>query len=445
MRVTFVMPAVGRKNNQTYVNSWKMEPLALAVLAGLTPMDIEVDFFDDRLEAIPYEHPTDLVAMNVETYTAQRAYQISQQFRRRGVPVILGGYHPTLFPGEAGMEANSILIGEGEDVWAQILKDSQERRLRKVYKSQVRPILNGVKPRRDIFKGKKYLPIALIESARGCKFNCNFCSVTSFFEHTYRPRPIKEIVKEIQDMKVKRIFFVDDNITCDFKRAKELFKALIPLKIQWFSQGSINMAEDVEMLSLMKQSGCLGVLIGFESLNHENLMLMGKQWNTKESYEEAIRKFRDSGIVIYATFVFGYDRDDLDSIKRTLAFAIQQKFFLAAFNHLVPFPGTPLYEEMKQGGRLLSERWWLDPNYKFGDVAFKPKLMTPQELSDGCRKAREEFYSYLSIGKRLDLKSNCSGLGMTLNYLIYNLFSKKESMRRQGLPLGQGLDGDNKK
>ena len=439
------MPGVGRKNNQSYVNSWKMEPLALAVLAGLTPEDVEVDFFDDRLEAIPYDHKTDLVALNVETYTARRAYYISDQFRRRETPVLLGGYHPTLFPDEAIKHSDAILIGEAENVWSQILEDTESRSLQKIYRSDLRPILNGVKPSRDIFRNKRYLPTTLVESARGCSFKCNFCSVTNFFEHTYRPRPIKEIIKEIQNLKTKMIFFVDDNITCDLKRAKELFRALIPLKIQWISQGSINMAEDEELLSLMKKSGCLGVLIGFESLNSKNLMLMGKQWNKKQTYEQAIKKIRDQGIVIYGTFVFGYDYDDLDTIKESLDFAIKQKFFLAAFNHLVPFPGTPLYEDLQREGRLLSERWWLDPDYKFGDVAFKPKLITRQELADGCMQARREFYSYKSILKRIDYKSNCNSSGMLLNYFIYNIFSKKESNKRQGLPLGQGLDFEGRK
>jgi len=436
------MPAVGKKENEPYVNSWKMEPLALAVLAGLTPKDIEIDFFDDRLETIPYDHNTNLVALNVETYTAKRAYQISSQFRKRGVPVILGGYHPTLMPNEAMEFADSIVVGEADHIWSQVIKDAEKNQLQKLYRSIQRPVLNGVKPQRSIFEGKKYLPITLIESGRGCKFNCKFCSISCFFRSTYNQRPVSEVVKEIGLLGKKDIFFVDDNIAADFGKAKEFFKALIPLKINWISQGSINMAKDPEMLSLMRKSGCLGLLVGFESLNTNNLAQMGKEWNrNNNSYEESIKRFHDAGIAVYATFIFGYDSDDPDSFNRTFDFAVKQKFFLAAFNHLVPFPGTPLYEDLKSQKRLLYEKWWLDERYKFGDVAFIPKHMAPEQLSEECFKARVGFYRFNSILKRfLNVNSNCSTFRKLISFFSLNMFSQNEAQKRQGLPLGEGLD-----
>jgi radical SAM superfamily enzyme YgiQ (UPF0313 family) len=157
------MPAVGQKQGEGYVDSWKMEPLSMAVLAGLTPDDIEVNFYDDRLEVIPYNEKTDLVAINVETYTARRSYQIAANFRQRGVPVILGGYHPTLMPEEAAQFADSVLIGEAEDVWREAINDTKSKSVKKFYRSVQRPILNGTKPRRNIFAGKRYIPITLIE------------------------------------------------------------------------------------------------------------------------------------------------------------------------------------------------------------------------------------------------------------------------------------------
>jgi radical SAM superfamily enzyme YgiQ (UPF0313 family) len=441
------MPAVGQKQGEGYVDSWKMEPLSMAVLAGLTPDDIEVNFYDDRLEVIPYNEKTDLVAINVETYTARRSYQIAANFRQRGVPVILGGYHPTLMPEEAAQFADSVLIGEAEDVWREAINDTKSKSVKKFYRSVQRPILNGTKPRRNIFAGKRYIPITLIESGRGCGFSCAFCSVTSFYKHSYNSRPIEEIVKEIELTRKKDIFFVDDNITADFVHAKKLFRALIPLKINWISQGSINMATDEELLALMKKSGCLGLLIGFESLNEENLAQMGKSWNIRSGeYEIALRKFREIGIVIYGTFIFGYDGDTNDSIRKTLDFALNQKLFLAAFNHLVPFPGTPLYGQLESQKRLLTEKWWLDANYKFGDVAFRPKNFTPQGLSDACMKAREDFYKLSSVLRRAtDFQNNCRNLSMAVKYFVYNLFSQREIRNRQGLPLAEGLDSGNVK
>jgi len=436
------MPAVGQKKGEGYIDSWKMEPLAFAVLAGLTPEGVDVNFYDDRLEAVPYDEKTDLVAINVETYTARRAYQIAGYFRERKIPVIFGGYHSALAEEEAVAFSDSILIGEAEDIWPQIIKDAKSKSLKKVYRAIRRPVLNGIMPKRDIFGRKKYIPITLVESGRGCGFGCSFCSISSFYNRTYNYRPSRDVIKEIETLGKKTIFFVDDNIIADFKRAKELFRALIPLKINWISQGSINMAGDEELLMLMRKSGCLGLLVGFESLNDDNLAQMGKTWNKKfGEYELALKKFRETGIVVYATFIFGYDGDDVDSIRRTLEFSLKQKLFLAAFNHLVPFPGTALYSQLKAQGRLLFDKWWLDANYRFGDVAFKPMRMNPQELSEECMKARVNFYSFASVLKRAtDFQSNSRDLSIASKFFIYNEFSKRETKRRQGLPLGEGLD-----
>lgn len=432
------MPSVGKKENEPYVDSWKMEPLALATLAGLTPPDIEIDFFDDRIEAIDYNRETDLVALNVETYTAKRAYEISTRFRQLGKQVVLGGFHPTLVPKEAIEYADAVVIGEVEDIWTRVIEDSQKRKLQKYYKSDTRPVLNGVKPRREIFKHKQYLPISLVESGRGCKFSCNFCSISSFFNQSYVARPIQEIIREIESLNKRFIFLVDDNINVDRERSKEFFKALIPLRITWVSQASINIAEDEELLCLMKKSGCFGLLIGFESLNNNNLKQMGKEWNGGiEHYTKALKRLRGHGIGIYATFVFGYDDDDVDSFSNTLDFAIENKFLLAAFNHLVPFPGTPLYNQLKKEGRLLFDKWWLDSKYRFGDVAFHPKQMSPEELSQGCMEARRKFYRFSSILRRFsDLKANCRNPYIAMQFLSLNFLSQKEVIKRQGLPLG---------
>jgi radical SAM superfamily enzyme YgiQ (UPF0313 family) len=443
VKVTFIMPAVG-KRERDYIDSWKMEPLALATLASFTPESIQVNFFDDRLEDINYEEGGDLIAINVETYTAKRAYDISSEFRKKGRQVVLGGFHPTLMPEEAISYADAVVVGEADEVWSQVLLDARQRKLKGIYRSDKRPLLHNIKPRRDIFRDKKYLPISLVETGRGCSFACNFCSISSFFRHSYIPRPIAEIVAEVASLKRKNIFLVDDNIGADFSRAKELFKALKPLKISWFSQGSINMADDVELLQLMKESGCLGLLIGFESLHKQNLLQMNKGWNKgRDNYREALKRFRDYGLVVYATFIFGYDGDTMNSFNEALEFALEQRFFLAAFNHLVPFPGTPLYDKLKNENRLLYDAWWLESNYHFGDVAFYPNQMKPEELSNACMKAREKFYSLASVITRFfDFKSNCGNIYNAFQFLSLNLFSKQEIKKRQGLPLGERLNNE---
>lgn len=439
MKLTLIQPSMGRKKNEGYVKSWQMEPLSLATLAGQTPEDVEISFYDDRFDEIPYDEPTDLAAIAIEAYTAKRSYEISDKFHEKGVPIIIGGIHPTLIPEEAREHADAIVVGEAEGLWESILDDVKGSKLKKIYKSEKRPSLKGIKQNREIFKGKKYSPITLVESGRGCKFSCDFCSISAFYNQTCNYRPIEDIVNEVKRLEKKNIFFVDDNFVADFNKAKELCKALIPLNKKWVSQGSINVANDEELLKLMEKSGCFGLLIGFESLNKKNLEQMDKSWNTQRSdYETALQKIRAHGISVYATFVFGYDEDTKDSFKEALDFAIRQKFILAAFNHLMPYPGTPLYNRLKIEKRLIYDKWWLDPNYNFGKIVFRPKSISPVELENNCLESRRQFYSHSSMFKRmLDRKANCKDIFAAAIFLWTNLFSRKEVDKRQYWPLGE--------
>src|SRR5580698_4589732 len=223
MRLTLVHPCIGRRRGQPYIRTWQMEPLAPATLAGLIPRDqnIEVRFYDDRTESIPFDEPTDLVAMSVETYTAKRSYQIASEYRRRGVPVVMGGFHPTLVPDEVSEYAESIVIGEAEGLWPTVLEDFQNGRLRRIYRQEGRPTLTGLRPDRSIFEGKRYLKVGLVEAGRGCHFRCEFCAIQSYFKNTQTRRPVDEIIDEIRTMNKPLIFFVDDNITSNMDQAKE--------------------------------------------------------------------------------------------------------------------------------------------------------------------------------------------------------------------------------
>lgn len=440
MRLTLVHPCIGRRRGEPYIRTWQMEPLAPATIAGLTPRDsgIDVRFYDDRTEAIPYDERTDLVAMSVETYTAKRSYQIASEYRRRGVPVVMGGFHPTLVPEEAGEYAESIVIGEAEGLWPTVLSDFAAGRLRRSYRQTGRPPLCGLRPDRSIFAGKRYLPVGLIEAGRGCHFRCEFCAIQSYFGNTQTRRPTEEIIEEVRRVKKPLIFFVDDNITSNMDQAKEFFRALIPLKIRWVSQASINAAHDEEFLQLIKASGCQALLIGFETLNPENLKRMRKGFNLMNGgYEKALGNLRRHGIRLYATFILGYDEDNGDTMEETLAFAQRHNFYIVAFNHLTPFPGTPLYQRLEQEGRLLYDRWWLDPDYRYGMLPFAPRGMTPEEVQNRCVEARQKFYSLSSIFRRsLDFEANGRGWFMWSHFYSINLLFRAEVMQRRNFPLG---------
>lgn len=438
MRITLILPSVGRKGKK-YIKTWQMEPLAIAVLASLTPAEHEITFFDDRLEDVDYDVPTDLVGISVESYTAKRAYEIAAEYKKRGVPVVMGGYHATLVPDEVQFHAQAVVIGDAETVWAGLLYDAQKGRLKRVYKAEHQTLSSEFTiPNRGVYADKKYLGITLLETGRGCKFHCEFCSVTAFFQGEYRRRPVDLIVEEIRATKSKQVFFVDDNIIGDVASAKELFTALIPLKITWVTQCSLNVVKDEELLDLMVKSGCVGILVGFESIAKENLAQMHKGHNNgAKDYSGALAKLREKGVAIYATFVFGYDSDDQDLIERTVKFCQDEKIFIAAFNHLVPFPGTPLYQRLLDEGRLRIERWWLDPSYQYGDIGFYPKSVSPEELTQLCLKARLDFYGVRSIIERgLDFKANSKSPKWLLLFLIANAMLRKEVMEKRSLRLG---------
>jgi radical SAM superfamily enzyme YgiQ (UPF0313 family) len=416
-----------------------MEPLPAATVAGLTPKDVEIRFYDDRLENIPFEEPTDLVAISVETYTAKRAYQIASQFRRRKVPVVMGGFHATLCPKEVAKYAEAVVIGEAEAVWPELIDDARYGRLGKFYQSPSRPSLAGLRPDRRIFQGKRYLPIGLVEAGRGCHFRCEFCAVQTVFKATQSRRPADEIVCEIETLKREKrlFFFVDDNITSNLEQAKAFLRALIPCRIRWVSQSSINAAHDEEFLDLLVRSGCMGVLIGFESLSPANLREMNKSFNTMcGGFERALANLRRRRIRVYGTFIFGYDGDTGDIFAKTVAFAKRHGLYIAAFNHLTPFPGTPLYSRLESEGRLLYENWWLDDRYTYNKIPFKPRGMSPEDLERQCVAARRECYSWSSILRRGLTVENRSDWFMWRNFYLINIMHRTDVDARNHYPLG---------
>ncbi|MDP3879066.1 MAG: radical SAM protein [Dehalococcoidales bacterium] len=436
-RVTFIYPCVGRFPGTRYVRSWQMQPLAIGVLSALTPAGWQKSFYDDRLEAIDFSQPTDLAAISIETFTARRGYQIADEYRKKGIPVVLGGYHATLCPEEAREHADSVCIGEAEKVWQHILNDASGGKLASVYSAPRSANLAGIRTDRGIFEGKHYFKLAMVESGRGCRFNCSFCSISAFYQSTYRRRPVDEIIGEIKQLKEKVIFFVDDNIVGDTATGRELFKALIPLKINWIGQCSINAATDTALLELMSQSGCRGLLVGLESLHAINLNTVGKAINQTIDYEQALGAFRKNGISIYGTFMFGFPADSTRTIRDAVDFARRQKLFLAAFAQIIPFPGTPLYSQFEAENRLMYPDWWLSDHYLFGQAPFYPVGMSPAELEQSCYAARRDFYSFSSILQRgREFSANCArprmaGVFYGLNYLMH-----REVSRKFGIPMG---------
>ena len=438
-RVTIIHPCVGRHPEMKgYIRTWQMEPISAATVAALLPEDVERRFYDDRLESIPFDEPTNLVTISVETYTARRAYQIASDYRRRGVPVLMGGFHATLCPEEVLQYCDAIVIGEADTVLPQVIDDFRCGTNQVVYRSDERPA-RSVNPDRSIFVGKRYLPIRLVEFARGCRFKCDFCAIQSFFHSTHTHRPIDQLLSEVSEIRRKRqmVFFIDDTLTSNLEAAKEMMRALIPLKIRWVTQTAINVAYDEEALDLMRRSGCQGVLVGFESLDPMALKQMNKSFNLMQGGpKQAMQNFRKHKLRIYGTFIFGYDHDTPETFRETMEFARSQGLFIGAFNHITPFPGTPLYQRMQNEGRLLYDAWWNDDRYQYNMIPFRPMNMSAEDLADMCVAARREFYSWPSIGQRAARRVNWRDPWMFMNFLIINAMHQRDVEGRNGLPLG---------
>jgi radical SAM superfamily enzyme YgiQ (UPF0313 family) len=442
MKLTLIKPNIGRMGSGPYIDEGRMEPLQLGVLAALTPPDVEIVLHDDRMEPIPYDAPTDLVAITVETYTARRSYEIAAEYRKRKVPVILGGMHATLLPEEVSAHADSIFIGDAETGWREVIEDARRGKLRPRYRAPVGSPQPGTLTRRDLFKGKGYLPVTLLQFSRGCRFACTFCAVSAYFDKTQFCREVREVVQEIESQDRKLLFFVDDNILSNHEAAKILFRELIPLKVRWVSQASIDMTRDRELMDLMLESGCLGHVVGFESITPESLRWMRKAPNLPVSrdYRNELATLRSYGLQVWAAFTLGHDHDTLESVRRTLDFALKNKFCFAAFNILVPYPNTPLYRRLEAEGRLLYDgRWWLHPDYRFNYAPFLPRNMSPEELTKACFYARASYNSIGAIVRRaFDFSTNMRSPSRLGIFLGFNPVFRKEVFKKHGMHFGLG-------
>lgn len=396
MKVELICPAV--EENAPIPN------LALPILAALSPPDVIISFTDDLLTPIHLEKglkEVDLVGITVMTKTALRAYEIADAYRKKGVPVVLGGIHSSALPEEAKEHADAVVIGEAEEIWPQLIEDAKAGSLKPFYHQ------NGFidpskipRPRREILPRRGYFPLDVIQVTRGCPFRCEFCSVRKFFGDTYRLRPIPVVINEAKGLQHRLIMFNDDNIIGNPSYSKELLSALIPFKKKWIGEASLSGLKEVENVELLAKSGCIGLLIGFESLSKSNLIRSQKYQNDPTEYREIIDTLHRFGIIVWGSFIFGFDEDDPSVFEETVSFAIQTKLFSVMFALLTPYPETAFYKRVKSEERLVQDRWWLLERPDELAPYFIPKKMSSEALRSGWKRAWKEFYSFPSILKR---------------------------------------------
>ena len=375
-------------------------PLTLTTLASLVPPELNADvrIIDEGVDDIPDDLDADLVGISAITGTAPRAYEIAARLRSRGVKVVIGGVHPTLMPEEAMANADSTVVGYAEESWPALLRDFAAGRMARRYdQSPTLSLSNLPFPQRELFDTSLVNVAHTLEATRGCIYQCEFCVVPAAWGKPLQ-KPVADVVADIRQMRAKRLIFLDLNLIADSAYAKELFTALIPLKVQWGGLTTTTIAWDDELLDLAARSGCRGLLIGFESLNQASLLETKKAFNMRRSYYEVVRKIRERKIALMGCFVFGFDHDSIATFDETVDFVLESKMDLPRYAIAVPFPGTALYKRLKAEGRITTENWSL---YDGQHVVFEPKLMSPGDLLERTRKAWKKTYSYRSIVRRL--------------------------------------------
>lgn len=429
MRIAVVRPGMTARHARD-----ALQPLVFSLLKALTPAAVDLTFHDGLVERLPDVVDADALALTVDTFAARSAYALADRARARGVRVVMGGYHPSAVPDEAAGHADAVVVGDAEDTWPAVVADLAAGRLRSRYTSgNDAPLV--VRGDDTAFDRRRYPPLGLVQFSRGCRWSCEFCSIHAFYGAHVRTRPLDLVLDDVRRRPERHLFFVDDNLFADRDRAVELFGALVGAGKRWACQISMDVAEDPALLRLMRRAGCFLVLMGFESLDAGNLRQMGKGANLHASYGRVLDRVRAAGLMVYGTFVVGYDHDTPSTAPALVDFATRQGFSVANFNPLMPMPGTRLHDRLAAEGRLLHDRWWLDPGYRYGDALLRPRGLTPDELTAGCRDARRAFYAPGSIGRRALAPVNRRPENLPL-HLATNLVSRHEIRAKQGRPLG---------
>ncbi|HUT09074.1 MAG TPA: radical SAM protein [Thermoguttaceae bacterium] len=358
-----------KENRWNRYRVWK--PLSLMVLAGLTPPEWEITIVDENLGLPDYPAMPrpDLVGITAFTSQANRAYEVATHFRRLGVPVVMGGIHATMCRDEVMRGVDSVVTGEAEGIWPQVLEDARHGSLKRRYDGGLAEI-NDVRPaRHDLLAGG--YAFGAIQTTRGCPLNCSFCSVTAFSGARYRQRPIPDIVREFQSIREKRVLVVDDNLigtrTEQIARAKDMFRAMVQAKLrkEWVAQATINFADDEELLALAAKAGCRGVFIGFESSTPEGLQEIGKKFNLVKgrNFRASVRRIQRHGILVAGSFIIGLDVDE-PGIGRRIS-EVASRYHVDSLNvlFLTPLPGTRLWDQMKAEGRIALDSFPEDWKY----------------------------------------------------------------------------------
>jgi len=424
MRIALISPKgpLYRYKSGIFKKSLRYKPLTLTTLAALIPPDVqaEVRLYDEGIEVLPDDLSADLIGITLITGNARRGYELADRFRKRDIPVVLGGPHVTLLPQEASRHADAICVGYAEQSWPCLLRDFRNGCLKPVYEQGANFRLDADMPfaRRELLPDKYYSTSAVFEATRSCVHDCEFCVAPSAWGRKQYQKPVSWVVEDIRRVGARHNLFVDLNLISDRAYAVALFSALIPLNIRWYGLSTVIIGHDPQLMELMARSGCKGLLLGLESLSRESLAATRKNFNARVDYRQLIADLHRLGISIQGCFVFGTDSDTRLVFKDTVEFAIECGVDLPRFALLTPFPNTPLFKRLDAENRILTRDWEL---YDAQHVVFQPKNMSVKELNDGHEYAWQAIYRYSAIARRLKNARKFSPLliAANLGYRFY--------------------------
>ena len=417
MKIALISPKgpLYRHKSGIFKKSLRYQPLTLTTLAALAPADVDAHFtlHDEGIGDVPNDLDVDLVGMTCITGSAPRAYELAGAFRARGVPVVLGGPHVTLMPEEAQRHADAICVGYAEETWPQLLRDFRDGRMRPRYdQTHDFTLTNLPFARRDLFDRKSFLTQAVFEATRACAHDCEFCVAPAAWGRRQFQKPVAHVIDDIRRVGKRRILFVDLNLVSDRAYARELFTALVPLKLRWFGLATSLIGRDPELMELMARSGCTGLLIGFESVTSAGVGAVRKRFNDPAGYRALIADLHRLRIAIQGCFVFGGDEDTRETFAQTTDFVLETGIDLPRFAVLTPFPGTPLFRRLEREGRILTRDWSL---YDAQHVVFKPRNMSVAELARGHEAAWRRVYGYRAIAARVMRARSQAPLALAAN------------------------------
>jgi len=420
VRILFISPASEEVLAMGWKKSWfasycvrktlfNYSKLTLGSLASALPPGHEVILHDESLGPVRTDMDVDLVGISVLTSTAPRAYHLADEFKRHGRKVIFGGIHATLMPDEALEHCDSVVLGEAEPVMHSVVEDASKGCLKRVYGPSEPFNLGMLKPpRRNLLKFSGIGNVEAVQTSRGCMGFCEFCSVSSFYKHVYRTRPIDSLIDEIMSIPSRNIVFVDDNFTAVKEHAYQVAEKMAETKKRWFCFVDSNSALDRRLMRMLYRGGCRGVSIGFESINENSLIEVEKFRARAKHYREALKNLEKEGLLTVVCFIFGFDSDDKNIFKNTLDFCFDNRVPVASFNVLVPYPGTPLFKRLEKEGRILTRDW---SRYIWYRAVYEPKQMSSRELEEGMFWAREKFFSNGRILERF-----CRALKFSMSF-----------------------------